>query len=56
MLVSDILVGGNQEVIALVFRGLEQIPVIEVGPTPFSGGVHRVFGQIVAEGPRSALI
>ena len=52
----DILVGGNQEIIALVFRGLEKIPVIEVRPTPFRGGVHRVCGQVVPERPRSALI
>ena len=33
-----------------------QISVIEVGPAPFRGGIHRVFGEVVPEGSRSTLI
>ena len=56
LLAPGVLVRGDQQLVAVLLRSIEQVAIARVGPPLLEGGVHRVSGETPPEGRRRALI
>ena len=56
LLVPEILICGNQKLVAILLRSLKQRTVVQVGPPSLEGRIDRVPSKMPTEGHRGALI
>ena len=56
LLMTQLLVRGDEQVVVALFGSVEQVPVAKVGPTHLEGRVHRVLDQMTPQGSRDALV
>ena len=56
LLVPEILVCGNQKLVAILLRSLKQHAIVQVGPSSLEGRIDRVPSEMPTERHRSALI
>ena len=49
LLVPHALIGGYEDLVALLLRQIDKVSVIQVGPAFFRGCIHRVSGEMLAE-------
>ena len=56
LLVPYVLVGRDQEFVAIQFRTVKQVSVRQIRPSSFIGGIDRMAGKMAAQGRRRALV